>query len=1085
MDTQFDKDAVRHGAVRENSAQTVLNKLREHENNREHTQRRWVWELLQNARDASTDEGIVARVEWEAGKLVFQHNGRDFRVEEVAHLIFHGTTKLEDKAALGQYGSGFLTTHMLSSEIDVRGRLNDGRPFSFLLRREIASAGELSDSMDEAWNDFNACIENAPTSDTAPADGFTTCFRYPLSEESAGVVAEGIEALKQSAPYVVAFNHQFRRIEIVSSEGTISFEVRNREVLQEGLDRVTVRVTQAPSHTERDYLLAMGTRASAIVPIEPTEEGTTCLSPEDIPRLFLGFPLVSTETFSSPAVINSLLFHPTENRDGIYLGQAENEANRTNQVLIDEAFDLHLRLIKFASERHFADVPALATIPPLVGKEWLNSQWACEQLSQFVNSIRQTPSIMGGDTLRAPEESVLPLAGSEDNTETLWDLLNEIRGLREGLPPRDEANGWRRAVESWLGIHPTPFDEVFSGEELVRHIESGIGDDGTPGTLEELEGLLRDREAAILWLDLLCQFLQDDNLVDVLQDSHIVLDQSGHLDRMSVLHRDTGIDSELKDIGDELLGMRIRKSLRDTRLASLASETGSGDYGDSDVVQAMKARLEEVCEDGKLDAGFAQASPRFMAWLTTRRLWSALRGYPAYSTASDGTPVLLRLHQEDPSLVEVLAPVSAWPQDIQPYAALFPRSHIVAEPFFDHIPSTDDWRALSNHGFTSHSVLVHADRPCRHFIPEGPLREDMEHRTIHDVSMTDLLHISKDKIGVMARVRDSQELARLFWTFLTEWLIRYDKGALDIQTADCECGSSHTYYPAMWLVPIIENSWVPQSQGTRDRARAQSLARLLKGRWALRNNDDALRLLKALDISELDLSVYLTADSEEAVPVLRETLNTILVSAGDRLGDVHTIIKAMQADPDLLSHLEDRNKSIERINENRRIGRLVEDLVREGLKAEGFRVKRTGTGSDFEIDVMSMELRRKNRTWLVEVKASREEKVRMSERQAEEAVKCGAGFLLCVVPLEHGVEPQSHHVRAGMRFVQNIGSRIGPLYERLGRFNEQHNVATTIDDPDIQLEIGSGTPRIGISNSVWEDGTHLDHLSDQLTSGGT
>ena len=1017
------------------------------------------------------------------GELVFQHNGRDFRVEEVAHLIFHGTTKLEDKGALGQYGSGFLTTHMLSPEIDVWGRLEDGRSFNFLLRREIGSARELSDSMDEAWERFNTYIENPPTPDTALADRFTTRFRYPLSEESAGVVAQGIEAIKQSAGYVVAFNHQFRRIEIVSSEGTASFEVRNREALQEGLDKVTVRVTQAPSHTERDYLLATGAQASVIFPIESSEKGTTCLSLEDTPRLFLGFPLVSTETFSSPGVINSLLFHPTENRDGIYLGQAKNEANRTNEALIDEAFDLHLRLIEFASERQFANVPALATIPPRVEQKWLNPEWACERLLHLVDGIRRTPSIMGSDALRTPEESTLPLAGSEDNTEILWDLLNGIRSLRQGLPARKEANGWRRAVESWLEIHPTLFDEVYNGEKLVRRIESEMGDDETAGTLEVLEGLLRDGDASIPWLDLLCQFLQDDNLVNVLQDSHIILDQSGHLDRISNLHRDTGIDDELKDIGDVLLGMRIRESLRDTRIASLASEVGSGDYGNRDVVQAIKARFDEICEEGELEGGFAQASPRLMAWLTGRKLWSALIGYPVYSTTSHGTPELLRLHQGNPSLVEVLAPVSAWSEDLQPYAALFPRSYIVAEPFYEHIPSTDDWRALSNHGFTRLGVLVHTEGPCRNFIPEP--REDREHRTRDDVPMTDLIHLRRDKIGVMSQVRDSQELARLFWRFLTEWLIRYDKGALDMQTAECECGFSHTYYPAMWLMPVIENRWVPQSQGGRDYARAQSLARLLKGRWALRANDDVLKLLKALDISELDLSVHLTADSEESVPALRETLNTILVSAGDRLGDVPTIIEVMHADPDLLSHLEARKRSIERINENRRIGRLVEDLVKEGLKAAGFTVKRTGTGSDFEIDVMSMELRRKSRTWLVEVKASSEERVRMSERQAEEAVNRGAGFLLCVVSLEHGVEPQSDDVRAGMQFVQNIGPRIEPLYERLGRFNEQHSAATTTDDPDIQLEIGSGTPRISIGNTVWEDGTHLDQLSDQLKIGGS
>ena len=142
-------------------------------------QKWWIWELLQNPRDASADDDthLVASVELGNGELVFQHNGRGFTMEEVAHLIYHGSTKLEDEKTIGQYGSGFLTTHLLSPAIDVSGQLNDGSPFKFRLKREISSAKALSVSMDQAWNEFDG-------SESATSDIFTTRFRYPMSKKS-------------------------------------------------------------------------------------------------------------------------------------------------------------------------------------------------------------------------------------------------------------------------------------------------------------------------------------------------------------------------------------------------------------------------------------------------------------------------------------------------------------------------------------------------------------------------------------------------------------------------------------------------------------------------------------------------------------------------------------------------------------------------------------------------------------------------------------------------------------------------------------------------------------------------------------
>ena len=105
---------IRNRVLTDNTAQSVLNHLKALESNRAHVLTRWVWELLQNARDASanSDTELVASIEQTEGEVVFRHNGGNFKPEEIIHLIYHGSTKVESEETIGQYGSGFLTTHL-------------------------------------------------------------------------------------------------------------------------------------------------------------------------------------------------------------------------------------------------------------------------------------------------------------------------------------------------------------------------------------------------------------------------------------------------------------------------------------------------------------------------------------------------------------------------------------------------------------------------------------------------------------------------------------------------------------------------------------------------------------------------------------------------------------------------------------------------------------------------------------------------------------------------------------------------------------------------------------------------------------
>ncbi|MCY4565219.1 MAG: hypothetical protein OXE40_12180, partial [Gammaproteobacteria bacterium] len=63
-------------------------------------------------------------------ELRFEHNGRPFKPGEIAHLVYHGSTKIEDQENVGQFGSGFLATHLLSRTVQVAGRLENSRGFN-------------------------------------------------------------------------------------------------------------------------------------------------------------------------------------------------------------------------------------------------------------------------------------------------------------------------------------------------------------------------------------------------------------------------------------------------------------------------------------------------------------------------------------------------------------------------------------------------------------------------------------------------------------------------------------------------------------------------------------------------------------------------------------------------------------------------------------------------------------------------------------------------------------------------------------------------------------------------------------------
>ena len=1095
------------GVLADNTAQSVLNHLKALESNRAHVRTRWIWELLQNARDASAGSNgrLVASVEQSDDEIIFRHNGDNFSLEEIAHLIYHGSTKVENEVAIGQYGSGFLTTHLLSPEVDVSGRIEDGRHFGFRLRRELGSVGDLSTSMQQAAVDFEQSLSQKMTQ-----GGFTTEFRYPLLSDVSEVIEAGIAALKKCAPFVVAFNREFSVIRVNSPSGHAEFSVTERSCMgPTQFELITVSETEAGDRKRREYLLAHGDMVSIAIPLESSIDGRRCLTINDTPRMFLGFPLIGTESFSFSAVVNSFKFTPAENRDGVHLGQSNNQANRDNQAAIEEASELLISLLGYVASSNWTDVYVLTEIPAIQQRDWLNPDWLREHFRQYlIPEIRRAPVVLSEDGAIAAEDAILPFAKPEagdEGVEALWDLLNGLTCVREILPRRDESAGWCNSIESWaeiLNCEVTKLKEVNDGRKLATRIEESSRNTGEEhGRVENLQALLREDVAAMDWLNQFCDFLKNYGLDDVVRDRSIIPDQAGFLDKLSELHRDQAIPEELKEIA-ALLEWEIREELRHTQLAALAEEVGAGSRDTDYVAGELIRRLRDRAETN-LDTCFEQACIRLFSWIVGHENWNLLRDFPVLAEPSDdsGSRRVIKLESGTDDDTRPLAPVSAWESDLQKFSDLFPKQYILADIFFESAPHPEIWQTLDEKGFLRMSVLVPSDKHFREFLPEKLLKDSDHETTVHEtaelVTVTSVAFMSRKDVGIMDRVRRSQRLARLLWRFLVEWLVPQDIAGPEARETLCNCGNSHRYYPAEWLVPLVENKWVPLGEHRSDRATAQSLANLLRNReWdysSINEDPSTIKLLEAIGVTRFDLMRELVSEDDGArMAVDNAFMDILAVSGGDvgRLSQAHQYMKNLETDPDLPQVVEERLNRIRRVRENRCLGDQVEDLVRRGLEAEGFVVRRTGVGSDFEIehesadtdDVARWELTRSGRTWLVEVKATRDGSVRMTAAQARTSVDEGDGFLLCVVPISGEVaEVELRTIQDDMKFVTNIGPRVASLCENLKGFQELRTDITAHETQGVQLEVESGVARIRVTSPVWEDGgISLAELAERL-----
>ncbi len=591
-------------------ANKIISRLDELDKTVENNQGRWAWELLQNAKDSiAEDDGrtVSVQIELNHGSVEFRHNGTHFTELDIRGLINQISSKETEEGQVtkktGRFGTGFLTTHLLSRCIKIKGivktQIDGFCHFDFLLDRRGKTTNELTPKIESAWESFHGSIQRLETG--YDEKEFNTSFSYLLESDTQKTVSKiGIEEFSNLIPFVLVFIPKIDRVEIINNVLNVTTVFKNSR--KQVADIITpIEKTENGEKTEVLILnlTASNQKITIATEVEKIEKSYSVKNISHIPKLFCDFPLIGTENFNFPVIVNSFFFNPQKERDGIWLKGSDDIEVKENQELIENAMELYKSLISHISEQDFFDLYNLVeTRMPFVNENYFDTAWYKSQVQQPIKDFIITAKIVEieGNNLgkKSINELWFPLKScSEQIRSRIWqfgyDLCSSV------LCKKLHLNNW--CGVSWDGWQVIDITALMIGVANQKNIIN----------LSQLLG--KDENETFQWLNSLCEFILEDDLNCVLFDKNsITPNQHGHFRKISEVFIDEIENEELVNIL-ELLGEDWKELLLNKKITF-------GKYGtksQKDIADKITEKMNKTNETNK-DDSFKKAVSLLLEW---------------------------------------------------------------------------------------------------------------------------------------------------------------------------------------------------------------------------------------------------------------------------------------------------------------------------------------------------------------------------------------------------------------------------------------------------------------------------------------
>ena len=314
---------------------------------------RALWELVQNARDTSSEARI--KVELNDTNIIFSHHGKPFDYTSFRALVKQDSSKDRNGAdQVGQYGTGFMTTHAFNRLVYVSGPfvVKTGEETikgyvqvkDFELDRTLVDTAEGPKKMKEQLEKVKQLWKGELLQEI---NDDATSFRYDLTPSQVRNVSDQLSSAIHLMPFVLVINSRIKEVEICNHYTKEHFTLRKSEqqsiitLEKKGWHVVTEKVLLINHATEEDSApftcKSLQSDNGDVVVIPPFPN--FCGLPVDIPSLFLWFPLLGTERFGVNFIFHSKRFYPVEKRNNIMLPGStpiKQENGNKNSVVLKE-----------------------------------------------------------------------------------------------------------------------------------------------------------------------------------------------------------------------------------------------------------------------------------------------------------------------------------------------------------------------------------------------------------------------------------------------------------------------------------------------------------------------------------------------------------------------------------------------------------------------------------------------------------------------------------------------------------------------------------------------------------------------------
>ncbi|MFT6441584.1 MAG: hypothetical protein ACJASQ_001607 [Crocinitomicaceae bacterium] len=517
-------------------------------------QYRWIWELLQNARDEA-GEGVDIKLKLYPDEFRFEHNGKPFKSQHLLAMLRKTSTKPINGAEgnSGKFGTGFVTSHLLNKIVRIEGvheNLSGKRRFSFTLDRTPEDLGDMKQSISngiQKIRDIDAITQDSDHSNSSNS------FYYKLGKSAYQIALGGMDQLKLNLPFAMLVNSKLNSISVEYPETKHVFttEIKRNVVLD--LSFIQVKDKEKPD-SNNGLLFYSNPKLTIAVPVSCIGNQYTLNSLEKNTRLFKDLPLIGTEEFYIPVILQHENFQPTEPRDGVRTkialdtDEKDDKHATSNRNALKEFVSVFPQFVDQLVKEKVNNLHFLAEsgCPPNADA-YYGADWYYTQIQKPIREV-----VLSHDLVKTVSGKMISISEAKfaycesGYAEQMFELLS--KWYPDNCPNENSYKDWIRIIEQETDNWPAGI--TVNIEQLVKDVAAK----------EKLENFEFSIEDSIKWLQDLVAYLEVSGYERLGHDYSIYPSQDGALAIQNNVFHDIDLDKRFKSIS-EGMGRRLQKEL--------------------------------------------------------------------------------------------------------------------------------------------------------------------------------------------------------------------------------------------------------------------------------------------------------------------------------------------------------------------------------------------------------------------------------------------------------------------------------------------------------------------------------------------